>query len=715
MPIRKQVTLTLKQAMELIKECLPGTRLTPKTTITLADCGLQSSQQLRRFRMELSAFLTSRGVTVQEDLLVFAPSMHITKVAALLVEATKRQQPGEMSLRDWNRRGQPDTTRRPFGPLGGRMAGIAPQPPRRMRSEVPPRPPRVLKLYSDKFAPDAQTAPRKKAAAKKNTAKKSPSLAQASPLPTEEVRSIPHLVFAGEPSPHTPQVHPLALYLDQEAPDEGAETDLVRFLLPAGTRTCKIDVSIRCSTHFKIGGLPKTPTLTLEVASRKSDRLTFELQVLPARADSAADAEHRFVAAYFTRDGRPCGKVMRRLHIAGDKLQWTDTDNREPKPATSARAEKSSEAILPNSDAPGSLAVDIGAVPSDLRVTVLSRSLKDKTLYSIRCEFRGDHQDDDWDLPLGTREQVEALTERFMAPEDHGAIASLRSTGKKYWKIVPEATKTFIKSALAKGAKTLFVLSEEPWIPWELMIPDLSPDGPSMPLGALLATGRWVTGNHLSPPQEIRLSSIYVVSPRDSELENAADEVKYFEEELKKRVLVKRPSMPITLKKLDDGLCVAACDGLHFICHGQRLNTLQVLNFDEDTDLDCSQVTDLDGFRAAFKAHPFVFLNACDVGGVVPSLDGVTGFANSFIELEASAVVAPLWAVRDAAAPQVTRSFYEAVLAGKPFGEAIQTIRKRAYDNAGDRETYAAYCFYGDPLARLVGIVPTKRQKSGRA
>ena len=48
------------------------------------------------------------------------------------------------------------------------------------------------------------------------------------------------------------------------------------------------------------------------------------------------------------------------------------------------------------------------------------------------------------------------------------------------------------------------------------------------------------------------------------------------------------------------------------------------------------------GFQSAFSAGPLAFLNACEVGGQVATLSGVGGFANSFIQLGASAVIAPL-------------------------------------------------------------------------
>jgi CHAT domain-containing protein len=80
-------------------------------------------------------------------------------------------------------------------------------------------------------------------------------------------------------------------------------------------------------------------------------------------------------------------------------------------------------------------------------------------------------------------------------------------------------------------------------------------------------------------------------------------------------------------------------------------------------------------------------------------LAGVSGFATSFMKLNASGVIAPLWAVQDKAAFDVAKRFYKAILEGVPFASALQEIRKEAYRGEAPRDAYAAYCFYGDPLA----------------
>ena len=65
--------------------------------------------------------------------------------------------------------------------------------------------------------------------------------------------------------------------------------------------------------------------------------------------------------------------------------------------------------------------------------------------------------------------------------------------------------------------------------------------------------------------------------------------------------------------------------------------------------------------------------------------------------------MAPLWSVEDNIANRVANEFYDQIVAtpGVPFGAAFQSIRSKAYAKTGGPDTYAAYCFYGDPTAKL--------------
>ena len=103
---------------------------------------------------------------------------------------------------------------------------------------------------------------------------------------------------------------------------------------------------------------------------------------------------------------------------------------------------------------------------------------------------------------------------------------------------------------------------------------------------------------------------------------------------------------------------------------------------------------------ACRKSRPLIFLNACEVGRPGAGLAAVGGFAASFIASDAGAVIAPLWAVDDRVAHQVAVTFYDTVKKKPvtPFADLLRDLRAKAYADGGE-DSYAAYCFYGDPHA----------------
>jgi len=60
-------------------------------------------------------------------------------------------------------------------------------------------------------------------------------------------------------------------------------------------------------------------------------------------------------------------------------------------------------------------------------------------------------------------------------------------------------------------------------------------------------------------------------------------------------------------------------------------------------------------------------------------------------------VVAAGWAVEDAAANRFAVAFYQALLSGDRFMDAVHTARVAAYEANPLGNTWAAYQCYGDP------------------
>jgi hypothetical protein len=107
----------------------------------------------------------------------------------------------------------------------------------------------------------------------------------------------------------------------------------------------------------------------------------------------------------------------------------------------------------------------------------------------------------------------------------------------------------------------------------------------------------------------------------------------------------------------------------------------------------------------------FVFINCCYSGregaagaaGDDPALRRqravlAASLALKFIDMGARAVVAAGWQVDDEAALLFAQCFYEKLLDGVPFGEAVRDARRKVHDAHGRAtNTWGAYQCYGDP------------------
>ncbi len=105
-----------------------------------------------------------------------------------------------------------------------------------------------------------------------------------------------------------------------------------------------------------------------------------------------------------------------------------------------------------------------------------------------------------------------------------------------------------------------------------------------------------------------------------------------------------------------------------------------------------------------------VFVNCC-YGGVIDGLREdyrrtryrlAANVGTQLIEIGVQAVVVAGWEVDDAAAKAFAKTFYDDMLSGRTFGEAIRRARQTAYEQFPDTNTWGAYQAYGDPFYRAV-------------
>jgi hypothetical protein len=256
---------------------------------------------------------------------------------------------------------------------------------------------------------------------------------------------------------------------------------------------------------------------------------------------------------------------------------------------------------------------------------------------------------------------------------------------------------------------SIMVLSEEPFIPWELV--HLHAPGEGIRGDELYFLGqrglvRWL---HQAgwPTQQLRLrpgKGRYVIPhyPHPAyALPEAEAEEAFLRDELKaKRVPPTAQAVRALLQK------PGTLDLLHFAGHGEASHgnsaNAQLLlegRLENDDYLpEYLSATTVEQYAYFGKNASLVVLNACQVGRAGYQLTGIGGFAQAFLLRGAGAFVGTLWSVGDHPARTFTETFYQHLLAGATLAEATTAAREQAR-LAGDA-TWLAYAVYGHPYAR---------------
>jgi hypothetical protein len=496
----------------------------------------------------------------------------------------------------------------------------------------------------------------------------------------------------------------VSVYLDTT---EAADGSITRPFEMEGAQRVRAQVWLSSTEHFEI--LEPLKAIELDAAQARSEDVEFVVRVrdvdmLQNRADTRAS-----ISAVFFSNGRPNGFVSRAFQVVRGAGQVflravrvvPRLQIREPPPG-------------PPAESPPDVAqFDVGWTPIEPDLLVIVRDPR-RDRQHLECLVRTPHIQraaqgvvGEWHLPRDSRELVASYMEEFVAENasEYVRRQALVGAGMSLFDAAPDHFKEVFWELINKGLPlaSILVASEEPYVPWELMVPSRpSADGRvdiRSALGVDYAIGRWLASSFVPPATSMDLKGGHVIAPTDSGLKWAALEATFVCQTFGAKNL-----LPASIRHFDGVLNNGAAGLVHFACHGcvDDLSRMQVLIFQSPDRLSQPVLRALSGVRAGLgQDKSFVFMNACETGRLTPTLIGAGGLAAEFIDMRAGAVVAPLWSVEDTIAHEVAKEFYDLVVSNPtvPFAELLSRIRRRAYDETGFADSYAAYCFYGDPAA----------------
>ncbi|HMN29075.1 MAG TPA: CHAT domain-containing protein, partial [Caldilineaceae bacterium] len=301
-------------------------------------------------------------------------------------------------------------------------------------------------------------------------------------------------------------------------------------------------------------------------------------------------------------------------------------------------------------------------------------------------------------------EQAVQLAELETIGEDLFARLFPPALQQEYWRI---------KRLREQGlVRTLLIISDEPWIPWELVKPFQfdQASGAAHQDGFLAEEfhlARWLARRGVAPVTEIRAARL--VAPR-SNLAYTEKERSFFAELAQQGIEVGEPLG--TRSKVLETFGAARVKLVHVAAHGafqmQSPNNAP-LELDNNEYL---RPADLAGSRAlaARRERPLVFLNACQVGQLAFYLTGLGGWAERMVaDIGVSAFVGALWEINDQLAAEFAIFFYRQLIAGTSLAAAFHAARLHLREQAPGNPTWLAYTLYADPNARVTWLSSSSR------
>jgi CHAT domain-containing protein len=291
-------------------------------------------------------------------------------------------------------------------------------------------------------------------------------------------------------------------------------------------------------------------------------------------------------------------------------------------------------------------------------------------------------------LPLDTNEAREIAEQR------------LATEGLTIWKLFPSELQDLLWRR-RRGAQTLLIQSDEPFIPWEIARLEGQDRKRRVVEGPFLceafAVTRWVRG----VPHKIRLPirNLALVVPRNSQLKEAAAEQKDIHALVKSYGRQANDIEP-TRSEVWRAMASGDYDGWHFAGHGVATGddaNRWAIELDGPSRLAAEDL--LEEPKNLGLARPLVFLNGCTTGRGGLTLTGPGGWSRAFLEANAGAFIGTHWAVADRKSRELANSFYEGLFKGLPIGEAFRQARRSLHEKYKGDPTWLAYTVFAHPLA----------------
>ncbi len=308
------------------------------------------------------------------------------------------------------------------------------------------------------------------------------------------------------------------------------------------------------------------------------------------------------------------------------------------------------------------------------------------------------------------RQKIEQLGKRLDVDDSPLLQADierkLASLGHDLWRELLPSEIHHAYRDIRDSVRSWMIISDEPWIPWELIKPyedNISGDTfDDEFLACRFELTRWLAGKKRPAPEIVVHRLVALRTAMD--LPHANEELS-----LLKALAQSTPGLQIstTLGSAGDLLGFLEdneVDLIHFTGHGLHSAEQADESGVPFPDGSVLRPSDLGGSVATGigRSRPLIFLNACWGGQQGWSWTRLGGWAARWVGVcGCGAFIAPLWPARDKAALAFAETFYAALVQGATLGQAALEARRHLREARPGDPSALAYAVYGHPNACL--------------
>jgi hypothetical protein len=418
------------------------------------------------------------------------------------------------------------------------------------------------------------------------------------------------------------------------------------------------------------------------------------------------------VHAQFWQGRRSCGSAVRVLTVAAaDQAAGASAAVAAPATAPPAAGEV---AIATPQGTAGSIAVDPKAAEPDLTIyiTVADPAQPGRMHWLMSLpdfDQRPPKLSGEINLGQDPRAEAAALFKEFAKLPRGQHRERIEGFGQRLWKRAPPEFHAAYWALVDhyKPSLTIQVVSDDPHLPWELMVPT-RPGETHPPLALRHAVARWIGAYQGWLRNRLPAGEMVVMAPRYSTLGTKLSKAEATARQVLDNAEASRayraracPGTRGELLALLEHPPEPTVAMLYFTGHGlfnEAMPSASALKLEQGASLAADEI-DRDAVSLGARDGTVVFFNACEVGATGGAIGEVGGWAGALAARRFRAFIAPLWAIDEEDASVATLQLIERMLVRRePIGEALRSLRAQ---HGATSPTFYSYILYGDVTARF--------------